>query len=216
MIRIDHFALAATTLDVGVDYVRNITGLTVPFGGVHQGVGTHNCLMATGDDSYLEIIANDPNQPDPVTPRAFDLDNPDVVAKTVAGPHIQNVILRTDDAQRDVKLAREAGVDLGELINSARGDVHWILVLREDRTLALDGTAPPLIEWPEGPHISSQMADEGLILTKLTIKAPQADALKALFKAIDVQDSRLHVEHGDQKHITATYRTPDGRTVTLG
>ncbi len=216
MIRIDHFALAAQTLEIGQEYVRNITGLTVPLGGVHQGMGTHNCLMATGDDSYIEIIAKDPNQPEPATPRAFDLDNPATVAKTGAGPHIQNVILRTDDAARDLQLARDAGVDLGEIVDAARGDLRWVLVLRKDRTLALNGAAPPLIEWPVGPHVSHTMPDAGLILTKLTIATPEADALTALFTAINVQDNRLFVEHGPEKHITATYTTPDGRTVVVG
>ena len=216
MIRIDHFALAAQTLEIGQKYVRDITGLTVPFGGVHQGMGTHNCLMATGDDSYIEIIANDPNQPDPATPRAFDLDNPAVVAKTAAGPHIQNIILRTDDAKRDLQRARDAGVDLGECVNAARGDLRWILVLREDRTLALNGTAPPLIEWPTGPHVSHSMPDAGLTLTKLSLSTPNADALRALFAAIDVQDDRLSVEQGPEKHITATYKLSDGSIVTLG
>lgn len=216
MIRIDHFALAAETLDIGQDYVRNITGLTVPFGGVHQGMGTHNCLMATGDDSYLEIIAKDPNQPEPATPRAFDLDNPAVVAKTAAGPHIQNVILRTDNALRDLQKARNAGVDLGQIVEAARGDLRWVLVLREDRTLALNGTAPPLIEWPAGPHMSRGLPDGGLKLTKLTLAAPEADQLTKLFTAMDVQDARLVVEHADTKRITATYTTAEGQSVVLG
>lgn len=216
MIRIDHFALAAQTLEIGQEYVRRITGLTIPFGGVHQGMGTHNCLMATGDDSYIEIIAKDPKQPEPETPRAFDLDNPTVAAKTAAGPHIQTVILRTDNAERDAQKARAAVVDLGDIVDAARGDLRWVLVMREDRTLALNGTAPPLIEWPVGPHISRHMPNEGLLLTKLTIAAPEADTLKALFAAIDVHDDRLNVEHADIKHITATYCTPDGRTVVVG
>lgn len=216
MIRIDHFALATQTLEIGQDYVRGITGLTVPLGGVHQGMGTHNCLMATGDDSYLEIIAKDPAQPEPATPRAFDLDNPAVAAKTAAGPHIQNIILRTDDAARDRQRALDAGVDLGDIVDAARGDLRWVLVLREDRTLALNGTAPPLIEWPAGPHVSHNMPDEGLILTKLTLAAPEEDALNALFTAMDVQDDRLHVQHATEKRITATYRIPDGRDVVIG
>jgi len=60
------------------------------------------------------------------------------------------------------------------------------------------------------------MVDEGLVLTKLTIAAPEADALNALFKAIDVQDDRLFVETASEKHITATYKTPQGSIVTLG
>ena len=216
MIRIDHFALAAQTLEIGQDYVRNITGLTVPMGGVHQGMGTHNCLMATGDDSYIEIIAADPNQPEAATPRAFDLDNPDVRAKTAAGPHIQTVILRTDDAARDLEKARNANVDLGQIVEAARGDLRWVLVMREDRTLALGGSAPPLIEWPTGPHVSQSMPDDGLVLQKVTIQTPLANKLETLLKAIDVQDDRLHVMDGPEKHITATYTLPDGSIVTLG
>lgn len=216
MIRLDHFALAAQTLEIGQDYVRKRTGLTVPLGGVHQGMGTHNCLMATGDESYLEIIANDPNQPAPKTPRPFDLDNGAIAAKTAQEPHIQAVILRTDDAARDATLARAAGVDLGTVVDAARGDLRWVLVLREDRSLALDGAAPALIEWPEGPHVSHAMPDEGLVLTNVTINTPHAEKLNQLFSALNVQDPRLCVARATARRITATYKTPEGSIVTLG
>ena len=216
MIRIDHFALAAQTLEIGQEYILKKTGLTVPFGGVHQGMGTHNCLMATGDDSYLEIIANDPNQPDPSRPRAFNLDDCKVMARTAVRPHIQTVILRTSDAVQDAMKAQEVGVDLGNIVDAARGDLRWILVMREDRTLALNGTAPPLIEWPAGPHVSKGMHYEGLILTKLTIASPESEALKTLFTAMNVQDGRLRVEYADTKKITATCQLPNGRTVFIG
>ena len=216
MICIDHFALAAQTLEIGQEYIRKLSGLTIPLGGVHQGMGTHNCLMATGDDSYLEIIANDPNQPEPSTPRAFDLDNFKVMAKTAARPHIQTVILRTSDAVQDTMKAKEAGVDLGNLVHAARDDLRWILVMREDRTLALNGTAPPLIEWPAGPHVSKDMHYEGLILTKLTIASPESESLKTLFTAMNVQDGRLKVEYADTKKITATCQLPNGHAVVIG
>ena len=216
MICIDHFALAAQTLEIGQEYIRKLSGLTIPLGGVHQGMGTHNCLMATGDDSYLEIIANDPNQPTPDRPRPFDLDNAEVVAKTAANPHIQTVILRTCDAARDIRKANNAGVDLGNIVDAARGDLKWLLVMREDRTLALNGTAPPLIEWSNGPHVSQSMPNKGLILIKLTIAAPDADALNALFKAIDVQDDRLGVEYAAIKKITATLQLPSGQKIKIG
>ena len=105
---------------------------------------------------------------------------------------------------------------LGNIVDAARGDLKWLLVMREDRTLALNGTAPPLIEWSIGPHVSQSMPNKGLILIKLTIAAPDADALNALFKAIDVQDDRLGVEYAAIKKITATLQLPSGQKIKIG
>jgi hypothetical protein len=43
--RIDHLVIGASSLDQGVAYVEAVLGATMPFGGVHLQMGTHNHLM---------------------------------------------------------------------------------------------------------------------------------------------------------------------------
>ena len=71
--RIDHLVIAAGTLEQGVAYVRECLGVSMPFGGVHAKMGTHNHLMQLGNDSFLEVIAINRDIEPPDRPRWFGM-----------------------------------------------------------------------------------------------------------------------------------------------
>lgn len=56
-ISIDHFILGINDLEKGIEDFYNKTGVKPVFGGIHEGAGTHNALVALDNNVYLEILA---------------------------------------------------------------------------------------------------------------------------------------------------------------
>jgi hypothetical protein len=73
--QIDHITITAPNLGLGVEFVRRSLGVTPQVGGEHPRMGTHNFLLKLGAAVFLEIIAPNPNAPQPDRPRWFELDS---------------------------------------------------------------------------------------------------------------------------------------------
>jgi hypothetical protein len=57
--------------DCGIDEIEKLLGVRATLAGKHPGRGTKNAFIALGPNSFLEIVAPDPDQPPPKDPRAF-------------------------------------------------------------------------------------------------------------------------------------------------
>ena len=90
LLAFDHIAVSAETLGEGVAYVEDALGVRLAAIGHHPHMATHNRLLGLGD-LYLEVIAADPDAPQPDWPRWFDLDH------FSGPPRLTNWVARTND-----------------------------------------------------------------------------------------------------------------------
>ena len=214
-VRFDHAAIAAGDLAAAAAWARAALGVALPSGGRHPEMATHNLLTATGPDSFLEVIAPDPDGPPPGRARWFGLDDPAVGAALAAGPRPHAVVLRADDLDAALAAARGAEVDLGEPVHVSRGDLGWRFAVRPDGAVALGGAAPQLMAWPDGPHPAGRMRDLGLRYRSVEMRTPRAGALSRLLVALGAADA-MTVTEAEETALVLEIETLGRGVVRLG
>ncbi len=164
-LRLDHLAIACADLGVGVRRVEELLGVAMAPGGRHTRFATHNRLLSLGPETYLEVIAPDPDAAPPDGPRWFGLDAAPAV------PRLANWIVAADDL---------ACLPVGPVVAMSRGALRWELTVPQDGGLPEGGGLPTLIRWPAGVHPAAGLPDHGLRLRALEVHHPDADRLAAM------------------------------------
>ena len=211
---LDHIAINCATLAEGVDWIQGKLGVRVPLGGKHPIMNTHNAVMSLGEGIYLEIIAADPEAGPAERPRWFGLDDPEVKARLAAsGPYLSAYICRSDDVAETVRLAK---TDLGKVYTMRRGDLVWQIGIRDDGAAPMGGLHPIIIQWPNGPHVSTRMADLGCRLKEIIVRPPNVEAMQSAFTAIGAGGLvTIKPPRRGAELLEAILVRPDGREVTL-
>lgn len=207
--KIDHFAIGAANLEQGVAALRDVLGVTVPRGGKHAAMSTHNCVMQAGGESFLEIISIDPEAPPPGRARWFTLDDPGTQKRLAERPRALCWVVGTDDL--DVVVARSP-VDLGEIVPFSRGERTWRLTVPKDGSLPEAGLIPAFIEWSPGAHPSTGMQDRGVALKTVRLTHPEPKRLLDVMRALRV-DHLAQVSEGPRT-LSFALESPAGE-VTL-
>jgi hypothetical protein len=202
---LDHLTVATLTLEQGVAYVQRALGVTVPAGGAHPLMATHNCLMQLGESVFLEIIAPDPAA-SPERPRWFALDDVRMLARLQRSPQLVSWVVRVPDLG---KVLRELGGSPGEAVRVTRGALSWLISVLPDGSMPFDGAFPTLIEWPAGPLPYLRMTDLNCRLEHLAITHPESDRLTAALGPV-FRDERVSISSGTAVQLRATIKTPDG------
>ena len=197
----DHIVVSAETLHVGVEYVQDTLGVQVAPGGKHPAMGTHNALMGLGE-FYLEVIAIDPDAPNPQRNRWFDLDN------FKGAPRLTNWVARSNNLAALVEVGPP---NWGTLTDLSRDDLTWTVTIDESGTLPFGGAFPGGIDWGNTAHPSTRLADVGCRLRNWSITCPQADALKDAFNKLPGQFA-AQVKDGPFG-LVAEIETPHGLRV---
>lgn len=199
MLRLDHLAISAQTLQDGVEAVETALGVKLAGGGQHPHMSTHNRLLGLGD-LYLEVIAIDPSVPAPAWPRWFDLD-------TFTGPpRLTNWVARCDNLT-DALAACPA--ETGLPVDLQRGDFRWKMAVPATGKLPFDGGFPALIQWQGTTHPAQRLPESLIRLTRLEIAHPDAAGLLAALAPV-FADARVVITSGPVKALRATFDTPHG------
>jgi len=204
------------SLTQGADYVRALSGLDVPIGGAHPLMGTHNRVMATGNDTFFEIIAIDPAANIPPHARWFGLGDPAVQARLTKAARPHAWVLNSDNLDRDLDIAKQQGINLGTPRDLTRGGLTWRFAVRDDGAIPLDGAAPMIMEWPEMPtHPAAAMPDFGAHILRVDLQTPHADRLQKLITALGGDITPVTCTNAETTTISVTLALQNGQQVML-
>lgn len=207
--KIDHFAIGTASLDAGVAALLPVMGVEVPRGGKHAAMSTHNCVMQSGNDSFFELLAIDPDAPAPDRTRWFTMDDPITKARLAERPRALCWVVGTDNLD---EVIANSPVDLGEVVLFTRGDRSWRLTVPRDGGLPMGGLLPAFIEWSPGPHPSAGQKNLGVTLEKVCLRHPDPERLTALLHRLGIA-GLAEVTAGDAA-LSFNLMTPNG-AVTL-
>lgn len=201
--RLDHITVVSADLAEGVRHVEDALGVSVPPGGSHVQMATHNCLMRLGQGLFLEIVAPNPGAPAPGRPRWFGLDAPGPVRLgtwVVGVPDLDTALVSYPVAGRAEPITR--------------GALRWRISVPPDGSLPMDGVFPTLIEWPLGPHPADTMPDLGCRLTMLRIGHPDITPVES-FARDTLADDRLSFARSSDSGLVAEIETPAGKRLLV-
>ena len=201
----DHFAVACQDLEEGVRYVESLTGVRAAPGGPHPGIGTHNALLSLGSDVYLEIIAADPEQDEPASPRPFGID--DHPGPRLAAFAIHPGTEETIDSVADT--IRIHGTDPGPVMSMSRvkpdgEEISWRLTRANGV-----GLVPFVIDWGATPNPAT-VTPGGCSLVAMEGSDPDPSGIRALHQDLGLNST---ISDGPTA-IRIVLETPNG-TVSL-
>ena len=204
--QIDHLIYGAPDLSAAVADLEDRFGVRAQAGGRHPGLGTHNALLALGPRTYLEIIAPDPDQPEPSARRPFAVGD-------LARGALVSWALTCDDIDQAVAAARSRGYDPGEIADGQRiASAGTVLRWRATGSARAGGLVPFLISWGDTEH-PARSAPPGLSLESLRIEHPEPASLTPALTALGAGPDVIPVAPAAAPALVATLSGPAGPQV---
>ncbi len=174
----DHLVYAVPDLAAAVADLEDRLGVRAAPGGKHEGLGTHNALLGLGPTSYLELIAPDPDQPEPAGPRPFGVDG------ATTSPRLVAWALTCTDIDAAIGRARAHGYDPGDAVPLQRRTTA-----RPDLALAPDGERAERWSGPVPDRLGRDRAPGTLGAARLTLESfhvthPAPESLTPFLEAL--------------------------------
>ncbi len=205
----DHLIFGACFLEDGVQFIFEQLGVRPGQGGQHLTMGTHNAVLKLADETYLEVIAIDPDLPKPPRPRWFGMDH----LPPGSPPQLLTWAVRTNDINR---AGRHSAWQHGNIESLRRGIYQWQITIPADGQMPLQGIAPALIQWQGEAHPAQTLPASGVALTAIEAFHPEAAGLKAWLNEIGYQGTFVAnpIRNDEPRRLKVTLRSAKG-TVTF-
>ncbi len=198
---LDHLVYIVPNLHQAIEALGKQLGVYPQLGGRHPERGTYNALLRLGQQSYLELLAIDPEAV-VGPPRWMGVDLSSVGRLTrwaISSAHLA----------RDQQRLAAIRPDLGEVAQGQRQMGNGQLLrwqLTQPLPHPLVEPLPFFIDWRDSPHPSSTLAS-GCHLELLDFFHPQPEQLLSQFKQLDLD---LSVQWGEVAQIKAKIIGPAG------
>jgi Glyoxalase-like domain len=198
---IDHLVICCGALATGGKFVEQLLGEKMMPGGEHPRMGTHNLLLKTGPQTYLEVIAVNPLATPPDRPRWFQMDS----LKLDSPPRLSTWVAQTDRIHDTTRLL---DYPVGSIQEMSRGDLKWQITIPSDGRLFEGGCLPSLIQWDNQRHPTQLLPDSAVTLKRLELFVPQNSRLLSLSGSPEIV---IHpCEPHESPKLTAFLETPNG------
>lgn len=197
---IDHLIYAHPDLDAAVAAIHRRFGVEASGGGNHPSRGTHNKLLALGPRTYLELIAPDPSQPAPATPRPYGVEG-------ITQGGLVGWVIAVEDIEAARTYARSHGFDPGPVMDGHREEatgrlLHW----RATANAQVAGVIPFLINWGDTRHPAVD-APVGLTLRSLSVEHPRPTEIRTALAAMGAE---VEVRRAPRPALVARIDGPHG------
>lgn len=199
---IDHLVFACANLERGMDEIEQLLGIRPVPGGRHPDFGTHNALLSLGPETYLEVIARDPDSTISVPSALAEL-------RDDQNSRLKTWVLRTEDIDQLAGIANAAGINIGPVQSGSRdapdgSKISWQLT--DHNAMPMGGAIPFLINWGDTPHPASVVPSGGEIVN-LMIEHPEANRVRDMLVVLGMD---LEVTQAAEFKLIARIKANDG------
>ena len=176
----DHFLLGCSSLETGIQFIKDKTGVEAVRGGKHPNVGTHNALISLGERVYLEIIAPDPDAKSLIEDYAF--------LKEMTAPALFMWAAHTDNMDDLLKRIQQAGYKNSGISPGSRQRTDSSLLKWRSLSVHTDikEVIPFFIEWDQSSKHPSIDSPKGCSIESFEIEYPEPEKLKKLFTQLQI------------------------------
>ena len=192
---IDHIVIGSGNLQDGTKILENKLNTKFSIGGEHHIMGTHNNLLKLQSNTYLEIIANNPNVENPSRQRWFSLDEEITRKKILHFPRILSWVLEVENIENTKK---NCGYDPGEILQISRGELIWKMTVPSNGMLTDNGILPSLIEWTNGQHPSKKLTTNNISIKRISLFHPEPNRIKNIISNL-IESDLIRVSAGVPK-----------------
>lgn len=212
--KIDHLIFAAPTLESGMDAIEKKLGIRPVYGGQHLGRGTHNALLALGENTYFEVIAPDPSQFTDSEGGEHTSNSLWMNTHLATQPRMWTWAAKSNNLFELEKIARLHDIPFGKIESGTRtqpnGNIlSWQLSLPVAENE--HGIIPFFLNWGNTIHPAKTLPQAGEIL-EFKIYHPQPTLMHSQFEKLGLE---VVLEKGEQPKLEATIKRLDGRIVKL-